>query len=169
MAEKTSPGTRQTDGKNLVWFGEIERNFANLSMPTFTYHYSNYFMHVTVGIQGYSVQHTASTEPATQRKNKYDMLCTFISLFSLANRTYKRTLNAHPPQVPEGGLVLEHVAEELLHGRGADGLLEVDALHVGGGHGLQRGEGQQQPGEPRALRVPSTQSQHMACMVFGRQ
>jgi hypothetical protein len=61
---------------------------------------------------------------------------------------------AKPPQVPEGGLVLEHVAEELLHGRGADGLLEVDALHVGGGHGLQRGEGQQQPGEPRALPGP---------------
>jgi hypothetical protein len=61
---------------------------------------------------------------------------------------------AHPPKVPEGGLVLEHVAEELLHGRGADGLLEVDALHVGGGHGLQGGEGQQQPGEPRALHGP---------------
>jgi hypothetical protein len=25
MAEKSSPGTRQTDGKNLVRFGEIER------------------------------------------------------------------------------------------------------------------------------------------------
>jgi hypothetical protein len=24
MAEKSSLGTRQTDGKNLVWFGEIE-------------------------------------------------------------------------------------------------------------------------------------------------
>jgi hypothetical protein len=24
MAEKSSPGTRQTDGKNLVWLGEIE-------------------------------------------------------------------------------------------------------------------------------------------------
>jgi hypothetical protein len=38
MAEKSSPGTRQTDGKNLVWFGgEIERKLAKLSMPTFTY------------------------------------------------------------------------------------------------------------------------------------
>jgi hypothetical protein len=36
-AEKSSPGTRQTDGKNLVWFGEIERKLAKLSMPTFTY------------------------------------------------------------------------------------------------------------------------------------
>ena len=25
MAEKYSPGTRQTENKNLVWFGEIER------------------------------------------------------------------------------------------------------------------------------------------------
>jgi hypothetical protein len=49
----------------------------------------------------------------------------------MAHRTSKSTLNAHPPQVPEKGLVLEHVAEELLHGRGADGLLEVDALYVG--------------------------------------
>ena len=40
-AEKSSPGTRQTDGKNLVWFGEIERKLAKLSMPTFTYHSSS--------------------------------------------------------------------------------------------------------------------------------
>jgi hypothetical protein len=26
MAEKSSLRTRQTDSKNLVWFGEIERN-----------------------------------------------------------------------------------------------------------------------------------------------
>jgi hypothetical protein len=37
MAEKFSPGTRQTDGKNLDWFGEIEKKLAKLSMPTFTY------------------------------------------------------------------------------------------------------------------------------------
>jgi hypothetical protein len=36
MAEKHSPGTMQTDRKNLVWFGEIERKLAKLSMPTFT-------------------------------------------------------------------------------------------------------------------------------------
>jgi hypothetical protein len=36
MAEKSNPGTRQTDGKNLIWFGEIERKLAILSMPTFT-------------------------------------------------------------------------------------------------------------------------------------
>jgi hypothetical protein len=28
MAEKYSPGTRQTENKNLVWFGEIERKLA---------------------------------------------------------------------------------------------------------------------------------------------
>jgi hypothetical protein len=33
MAEKSSPGTKQADGKNLVWFGEIERKLAKLSMP----------------------------------------------------------------------------------------------------------------------------------------
>jgi hypothetical protein len=41
MAESSSPGTRQTDGKNLVWFGEIERKVAKLSMPTFTYRSSS--------------------------------------------------------------------------------------------------------------------------------
>jgi hypothetical protein len=41
MAEKSSPGTRQTDGKNLVWFGEIERKLAKLSMPTFSYRSSS--------------------------------------------------------------------------------------------------------------------------------
>jgi hypothetical protein len=31
MAEKSSPGTRQTDGKSLVWFGEIERKLAKFN------------------------------------------------------------------------------------------------------------------------------------------
>jgi hypothetical protein len=37
MAERSSTGTRQTDGKILVWFGEIEKKLAKLSMPTFAY------------------------------------------------------------------------------------------------------------------------------------
>ncbi len=41
MAEKSSPRTRQTDGKNLVWFGKIERKLAKLSMPTFIYRSSS--------------------------------------------------------------------------------------------------------------------------------
>ncbi len=41
MAEKFGPGTRQTDGKNWVLFGEIERKLAKLSMPTFTYRSSS--------------------------------------------------------------------------------------------------------------------------------
>jgi hypothetical protein len=64
MAKKSSPGTRQTDGKNLVWSGEIERklvlspknpsatfvlNFAwsgaKLSMPTFIYRSSSYLFY----------------------------------------------------------------------------------------------------------------------------
>jgi hypothetical protein len=36
MAEKSSSGTRQKDGKNLVWLGEIERKLAKLSMPILT-------------------------------------------------------------------------------------------------------------------------------------
>jgi hypothetical protein len=41
MAEMFSPGTRQTDGKNSVWFGDIERKLAKLSMPTFAYRSSS--------------------------------------------------------------------------------------------------------------------------------
>jgi hypothetical protein len=41
MAEKSSLRTRQTDGKNLVWFGDKERKLANLSMPIFTYRSSS--------------------------------------------------------------------------------------------------------------------------------
>ncbi len=41
MAEKSSPGTKQTDGKNLVGFEEIERKLAKLSMLTFTYRSSS--------------------------------------------------------------------------------------------------------------------------------
>jgi hypothetical protein len=39
--QKISAGTRQTDGKNLVWFGEIERILAKLSKTTFTYRSSS--------------------------------------------------------------------------------------------------------------------------------
>jgi hypothetical protein len=41
ISEKSSPGTRQTDVKNLVWFGEKERKLAKLSIPTFTYRSSS--------------------------------------------------------------------------------------------------------------------------------
>ncbi len=44
MAEKSSPGTRQTDGKNLVWFGEIERKCLAL----LTFLPLNYFMIVGI-------------------------------------------------------------------------------------------------------------------------
>jgi hypothetical protein len=48
MAEKSSPGIRQTDSKNLVWFVEIERKLAKLSMsPLLTVLSLNYFMHYT--------------------------------------------------------------------------------------------------------------------------
>ncbi len=49
--EKSDPGTRQTDGKNLVWFGEKERKLAKLSMPIslLTVLPLNYFMGKIVG------------------------------------------------------------------------------------------------------------------------
>jgi hypothetical protein len=34
---KMSSWDQQTEGKNLVWFGEIERKLAKLSMTAFTY------------------------------------------------------------------------------------------------------------------------------------
>jgi hypothetical protein len=46
MAEKSSPGTRQTDNKNLVCFGEKERKLGKLSMPTVLP--LNYFMGQTL-------------------------------------------------------------------------------------------------------------------------
>ncbi len=36
--EKSPAGNRKTDGKNMVWFGKIERKLAKLSKTTFTYH-----------------------------------------------------------------------------------------------------------------------------------
>jgi hypothetical protein len=39
--QKSAAGTRQTDGKNLVWFGEIERKLAKLSKTTFAYRSSS--------------------------------------------------------------------------------------------------------------------------------
>jgi hypothetical protein len=34
-------GSRQTDGKNLVWFGKIERKLAKLSKTIFAYRSSS--------------------------------------------------------------------------------------------------------------------------------
>jgi hypothetical protein len=39
--QKSPAGTWQTDGKNLVWFGEIERKLAKLSKTTFAYRSSS--------------------------------------------------------------------------------------------------------------------------------
>ncbi len=49
MAEKSNPGTRQRDSKNWVWFGDIERKLAELSMTTLiTVLPLNYFMVCTL-------------------------------------------------------------------------------------------------------------------------
>ncbi len=39
--QKSPAGTRQTYGKNQVWFGEIERKLAKLSKTTITYRSSS--------------------------------------------------------------------------------------------------------------------------------
>jgi hypothetical protein len=39
--QKSPAGTRQTDGKNSVWFGEIERILAKLLKTTFAYRSSS--------------------------------------------------------------------------------------------------------------------------------
>ncbi len=39
--QESPAGTRQTDGKNLVWFGELERKLAKSSKTTFTYRSSS--------------------------------------------------------------------------------------------------------------------------------
>jgi hypothetical protein len=41
VAEKSSCGASQTEGKNLVWFGEIKRKLAKSSMTTFAYRSSS--------------------------------------------------------------------------------------------------------------------------------
>ncbi len=39
--QKIPAGTRQTDGKTMIWFEEIERKLAKLSKTTFTYRSSS--------------------------------------------------------------------------------------------------------------------------------
>jgi hypothetical protein len=39
--QESLAGTRQTDGKNMVWFGELERKLAKSSKTTFTYRSSS--------------------------------------------------------------------------------------------------------------------------------
>jgi hypothetical protein len=39
--QKSPAGTRQTYGKNYIWFGEIERKLAKLSKTTFAYRSSS--------------------------------------------------------------------------------------------------------------------------------
>jgi hypothetical protein len=39
--QKSPAGTGQTDDKNMVWFGEIERKLAKLSKTTFAYRSSS--------------------------------------------------------------------------------------------------------------------------------
>jgi hypothetical protein len=53
MAEKSSHETKHTDGKSLIWFGEIERKLAKLPMPTFTYRSSSLLFYGFDAIQDF--------------------------------------------------------------------------------------------------------------------
>jgi hypothetical protein len=43
--QKCPAGTRQTDGRIVVWFGELERKLAKLSKTTFAYCSSSYLFY----------------------------------------------------------------------------------------------------------------------------
>jgi hypothetical protein len=66
MAGKFSLGTRQTDGINLVWFGEIERKLTKLSMTTFTYRSSSYSFY------GTNTHTNTRSIPDTKKRNKLE-------------------------------------------------------------------------------------------------
>ncbi len=82
---------QQTEGENLVWFGEIERKLAKLSMTTFTYHLPlNYFMvaHLTVlihisggvGVEAALVKGPKHLHTKSQLLTKYVKLICFLFL-----------------------------------------------------------------------------------------
>jgi hypothetical protein len=52
MAEKSSFGTRQTDDKNLVWFGEIERKLA---LIVNTYLFLSFFLLIILWLPDYGL------------------------------------------------------------------------------------------------------------------
>jgi hypothetical protein len=55
--QNSPTGARQTDSKNLVWFGEIERKLAKLSKTAFiTVLPLNYFMDESIQIFFLTVQ-----------------------------------------------------------------------------------------------------------------
>ena len=58
--QKSPAGTRQTDGKNLVWFGEIGRKLAKLSKTTFTYRSSSELFYAQVPMGEESIPGTES-------------------------------------------------------------------------------------------------------------
>jgi hypothetical protein len=65
--QKSPAGTRQTDGKNMLWFGEIDRKLAKLSKTTFTYCLAlNYSM-------GIADEKERAEEKETEKKENEDM------------------------------------------------------------------------------------------------
>ncbi len=46
-SQECPAGTRQTDGRNVVWFGELERKLAKLSKTTFAYCSSSYLFYAS--------------------------------------------------------------------------------------------------------------------------
>jgi hypothetical protein len=86
MAEKSSPGTRQTDGKNLVSFGEIERKLAKLSMPTFAYRSSSSLFYDVVplpGLKGTLLRNQATSAAGLALETLQDTSTFSFSRFSM--------------------------------------------------------------------------------------
>jgi hypothetical protein len=75
MAKKSNPGTRQTDGKNLVWFGETERKYAKLLMPIpfLTVLSLNYFMFKMLGLEIYLIVHSKGEDSKTKDKSTFSI------------------------------------------------------------------------------------------------
>ncbi len=71
--QKSPAETRQTDGKSLVWFGEIERKLAKLSKTTLlTVLPLNYFMvqrKIAVAVQNVKPLYFLSRSFALSHKN----------------------------------------------------------------------------------------------------
>jgi hypothetical protein len=74
--QKSSARTRQTDRKNMVWFGEIERKSGKLSMlPLLTVLPLNYFMDRTEE----NIRTLALSQTTTQSTKKEQVKKTFLS------------------------------------------------------------------------------------------
>jgi hypothetical protein len=85
--QKSSSVTRQTDGKNLIWFGEIERKLAKLSKTTFTFSYLFYALTNSAWILT-CLSHTAykiHTHTQTQHHTPHTQTNTDVSQLNISH------------------------------------------------------------------------------------